>query len=147
MKLIKNSILYVLIFTVFVGSVGISVFAHFCSIKGAEYSYVIPLEDTCEKIEVKSCCSHEEEVDNGDLEEVESEKCCKEEATYYKLNTENFSKILKLKNHVKHFNSFPFFSELFPTIFDKEDYIAFQEDSPPWKKGKQILIENQVFRI
>ncbi len=147
--MIQKSILYSLITLIFVGSVGVSVFAHFCSIDGTDYSYFLKSEEKCapKTVELKqeSSCCHEKETDSKIV--FKTEKCCKEEVSYYKLNTENYSKIIKLKEHVKYYKAFSYFSELFPTIFSKEEQIAQIESSPPTKSGKEIIIENQVFRI
>jgi hypothetical protein len=148
-KLIQKSIIYSLIGLIFFGSVGVSVFSHFCSIKGTDYSFFVKKEDSCKikvsnQVKIESCCHKKVQESN---EKISSEKCCKEEMSVYKLNTENYSKILKLKQHVKYYKSFSYFSELFPTIFSKEEQIAQNENGPPIKSGKKIIIENQVFRI
>ena len=152
MKIIQKSIIYSLICLIFFGSVVISVFSHFCKIDGTDYSFFIKTEDSCEKkivqeLEIPSCCHKEIKKVKADKEKISSEKCCKEEMSVYKLNTENYSKIIKLKEHVKYYKAFSYFSELFPTIFSKEEQIAKIESGPPIKSGKKIIIENQVFRI
>jgi hypothetical protein len=144
-KLLNKIIVSFLITLIFFGTIGISVFEHFCSINGKEVSYFSPIEESCEtEIVSNSCCSHKKSTNSL---EFKKEKCCTEQFSYIKLNTENHSEILKLKENIKFLNAFSYFSELFPTIYSKEQYIAQIHDDPPKKSGKEIIILNQVFRI
>ncbi len=145
MKLLNKIILSLFLVLIFFGSIGVSVFEHFCSINGNEISYFAPLEDKCEKESIKqSCCSHKQ----NDISTVlKKEKCCSEQFSYIKLNTENHTEIVKLKNDIKFNKAFSYFSELFPIIYSKEEFIAFVGGDPPSKSGRQIIISNQVFRI
>lgn len=135
---------------IFAGTVGVSVFAHLCSIDGKEISYFTPAEDKCAPEPKEESCCHKEEKKTvaPTSTQVEGEKCCKEVASYYKISTENADKILKLKFSPKHANTFVLFPEIFPEIYVKEKFIAFHKYDPPLKpSGRDILIKNQVFRI
>lgn len=136
-----------LVSLIFCGSVGVSVFAHLCSIDGLEVSYFQPVEESCTPpVEQESCC-HETTAPvekNG----INSKKCCQESVSYYKISTENADKILKLKLQPKHINAFLLFPEIFPEVFVKEEQIAYEAPPPPGKSsGREILIAHQVFRI
>jgi hypothetical protein len=144
-KLLKNVFLFSFITLIFFGSVGISVFEHFCSIDGKEVSFFTKAEDKCEvKQEKKSCCAHEDTDAN---ENFEKPACCSEDFSYIKLNTENHSEILKLKENIKYYKAFSYFSELFPTVYYKEDYIAFCDVDPPSPFGQELIVKYQNFRI
>jgi hypothetical protein len=143
---IKKSIVFALIGLVFSGSVGLAVFAHLCSVDGVEISYFTPAPDACSPEELDPCCAAEQETDSK--VKLESEKCCTEIASYYKISTENADKILQLKFLPKYTNAFVLFPEIFPGIYEKEQFIAFTNTDPPnVLSGRDILISHQVFRI
>lgn len=148
MKLLNKTILFIFIVLIFFGSIGISVFEHFCSIDGKEVSYFTPIEERCDiKSEIETCCSHKSTPLNFKKENFKKEKCCSEQFSYIKLNTENHSEILKLKENTKFLKAFSYFSELFPTIYSKEEYIAFCDVDPPSSSGQELIIKYQNFRI
>lgn len=145
MKLLKNVFLFSFITLIFFGSVGISVFEHFCSVDGKEVSFFTKAEDKCElKQEQESCCAHK--VENSS-DKFEKPACCSEDFSYIKLNTENHSEILKLKENTKFLKAFSYFSELFPTVYSKEEYIAFCDVDPPSPSGQELIVKYQNFRI
>lgn len=147
MKNFQKLFLYFLIVLVFTGSVGISVFGHFCSIDGQEFSYFVPKEDTCvTPLETESCC-HKKNLESQKNQKIQEEKCCSETVSYFKISTENADEILKLKFTPKYTNAFLLFPEIFPSIYAKENQIAQNQDGPPKKSGREILIAFQVFRI
>lgn len=147
-KKMRNILVYFLIGLIFSGSVGISVFAHLCSINGQELSFFTPAEETCKpQVEETESCCHAEAKPKVTKSQVESEKCCTESVSFYKISTENADKILQLKFSPKHINAFLFFPEIFPSIFEKERQIAQKFPDPPSKSGKEKLIAFQVFRI
>lgn len=146
MSWFRKSIVFVLISLVFTGSIGLAVFAHLCSVDGVELSYFTPAEDTCKPESNDPCCAAEATHDSK--EKVEAEKCCTETASYYKISTENADKILQLKFLPKYTNAFVLFPEIFPGIYEKEQFIAYTNSDPPKSRsGKEILISHQVFRI
>jgi hypothetical protein len=136
-----------LIGLIFCGSVGVSVFAHLCSVDGLELSYFQPQEDSCKPdLEEESCCH--KKAPAAEKTSIGSEKCCKESVSYYKISTENADKILKLKFQPKHAKAFLLFPEIFPAVFVKEEQIAYEAPPPPGKSsGREIIIAHQVFRI
>jgi hypothetical protein len=146
-KKLQKLFLFSLIGLVFVGSVGISVFGHLCSVNGEEISFFAPIEETCKPVvEEKSCCHAPKEISKSE-NNFKAEKCCTESFSYYKISTENTDRILDLKFSPKYTNAFFFFPEIFPTVFEKEIQIAKYYPDPPQKSGKEILIAFQVFRI
>ncbi|MCE3295618.1 MAG: hypothetical protein K0R65_1332 [Crocinitomicaceae bacterium] len=149
MKKVQKLFVLTLIGLIFCGSVGVSVFAHLCSVDGLELSYFQPQEDKCKPaVEEKSCCHEEKPAVEHKKSGIDSDKCCKESVSYYKISTENADKILKLKLQPNHAKVFLLFPEIFPSIFVKEEQIAYEAPPPPGKSsGREILIAHQVFRI
>lgn len=149
MKKIQHLFVYFSIGLIFLGSIGVGVFSHLCSINGTETSFFKPIEDKCkQQVEVKSCCHKPEKLaTSNNLLKFEKEKCCSESFSYYKISTENADKILKLKFSPNHLKDYLIFQEVFPVVFDKEIQIALKKPDPPCKSGREILIAFQVFRI
>lgn len=145
----RNILVYFLMGLIFSGSIGVTMFAHLCSIDGKEVSFFVPAEEKCKaKVEeTESCCHAEVKKVEATKSHLEAEKCCTESVSFYKISTENADKILQLKFSAKHVNAFLFFPEIFPTIFEKERQIAQKFPDPPSKSGKEKLIAFQVFRI
>lgn len=145
----QKALLLSLIGLIFCGSVGVSVFAHLCSVDGAEISYFHPIKESCKpQAEEQTDCCHQEPPTKENNVRLQAEKCCREVVSYYKISTENADKILKLKLQSKHHNVFFLFPEIFPTVYDKEYQIAYESPDPPGKSsGREILITHQVFRI
>lgn len=143
--------MFFLVSLIFAGTIGVSVFAHLCSVDGQELSYFAPAEDKCApQPQEESCCHQNEETLDVSQDDTKFEggKCCKENISYYRISTENADKILQLKFSPKYVNSFVLFPEIFPGIYVKEELIAFHDSGPPEKPyGKDLLIRNQVFRI
>ncbi|MGV3630435.1 MAG: hypothetical protein ACO1O6_04490 [Bacteroidota bacterium] len=147
MKKVQKILVLTLIGLIFCGSVGVSVFAHLCSVDGLEVSYFQPKDDSCKPLVEEESCCHEEKA-AAEKSGFSSEKCCKESVSYYKISTENADKILKLKFEPKHAKAFLIFPEIFPSVFIKEQQIAYEAPPPPGRSsGKEILIAHQVFRI
>jgi len=123
----------------FVGSVGVGVFTHFCHKDGVEQSYILPLNHCSEeKVEVSSCCAHEVKVQESD--------CCSDQMELIQLDFEQYESS----------SLFSFAPAILQHHFEfalaKEDIVidatpvAFA-NPPPKRSARQILIENQVYRI
>lgn len=148
MKILERGIVLTLMSLVFLGSIGVSVFEHLCSIEGQETAYFSPNNDPCETTpdSKKTSCCHEKSELSEVTTRIQKTKCCTEKISFYKISTENADKILKLKFSPNHQKDFLFIPEIFPTVFEKN--IAFYApDYPPLSSGKKIIIAYQVFRI
>lgn len=128
------------------GSVGVGVFSHLCSVDGLEQSFFIPKEDKCLTVVKEKSCCHKSDT-KTESHELSTKKCCSESLAIYKLNTENTDQILKLKFNKKYISIFQILPEILPSIFVKENQIAYTNPDPPRSSGKEILIFKQVFRI
>jgi hypothetical protein len=130
--------------SLFVGSVGIHVFEHFCKVDGTDYSFFVPSEHSCKPTKKISSCCHEETEKKVDSFK---DNCCEEDLISFQI-TSNF--ILKDFQHNQQFaiTSAPklfIFKENF--TLKKELVCTIPLNHPPPKKGQELLILNQVFRI
>lgn len=131
------SVLFVLF--ILLGSTGISVFTHSCETDGDFTSYIIKLDDHCEdhEVELPPCCHKDKE----------KKDCCSDEEVIYKVDFQFF----------QDFNvDVPFFVVPDDVKFDVQDLTpltavnkseAVTRPPPDGKSGREILINNQVFRI
>ncbi len=144
MKQFRSSVILFFAVSLFVGSAGIHVFEHFCKVDGTDYSFFIPSEHSCKPTKKISSCCHEvaeKRVDSF------KENCCEEDLISFQI-TSNFIHKDFQNNQQISFNSSQksfFFEQNFN--LKKELVFTFPINRPPPKKGKEILISNQVFRI
>ena len=147
MQLARKISVFIFALIIFIGSVGINVFAHFCKVDGVNYSYVVPLNHTCskEKAPEKSCCHSPKKVETHEKEIKKN--CCSEEVRSFRISSDLIQK-----------SSPEFYTYQLPaiipvkTIFAEIELaaaprISFFEKRPPPKTGQEILIFHQVFRI
>lgn len=130
----------------FLGNVGLRVFTHSCEEDGVFRSYFVELQDHCEdKTEevLPPCCQKEK---NTSCEVKVEDDCCSDEVDVYKISLDYFSQYelaapdLDLAQSV----SIRWFQpEFISASFNPEHYIH----PPPIRTGREILIQNQVFRI
>lgn len=127
------------IFT-FAGSVGVGVFTHFCHNDGIEQSFIIPKASACEEEHevIETCCAHDAEVAQSD--------CCSDQVDFFQVDFENFESS-QLFSFVpeKHLDihAFDFDFAVASTEVSPKNYA----NPPPIRSGREILIQNQVFRI
>jgi hypothetical protein len=145
-KILRSTLLILLIAFTFLGNVGLRVFTHSCEEDGVYRSYFVELQDHCEdkkKEVLPPCCRKEKAASCGEKME---DDCCKDQIDVYKINLDFYTEY-----HVETpdlavselpvFNWFSILSDV--AEYDPEHYIH----PPPRRSGKQILIANQVFRI
>jgi hypothetical protein len=140
MRFLRQTLFLILVIFTFVGSIGMSVYSHFCSKDGIEQSYFIQQEHHCEVITKKlpACCQKES---------VEMEKdCCSDEVHFIQADFDYFQQL----------STFSFVPFAVPTAVYEltvEPVIVAEistynlANPPPKLSGKEILIKNQVFRI
>ena len=145
MPLTRKIVVSLFIVLIFSGSVGINVFAHFCKVDGAEYSYVLPSVEACETEEVAGSCCHGPQLEKKIA--IKS-NCCEEETAPYGITSDFLQKSASGLSW-----------EFVPLASVSPGYIYNQgvepkpkaktktTRPPPPKKGKQILILHQIFRI
>lgn len=146
MKFFKQILILFFATVIFTGTVGVNVFAHYCKIDGVDYSFISPKEDHCNKEkEQESCClpaiktSKEETQVNDD--------CCSDEVTSFKITSELFQKEIN-NNHIVAVSS-PIEPFIYSSIILEEspnlNYFNYRQPIPKW--GRDLLIQNQLFRI
>jgi hypothetical protein len=138
-KVIQIVSLTLAIFT-FAGSVGVGIFTHFCEKDGIEQSFIIPQKHHCEeeKEAIPACCQHEEKSLEND--------CCSDQMDFFQVDFESFQTFSELIfAPIATFNSNTFI--YLAPVQVEEILVSNYANPPPQRTGKQILIQNQVFRI
>lgn len=138
--LLKNLIFLIFAAFTFVGSVGMGVFTHFCHKDGIEQSYILPPANHCadKKTEVQICCVHEVQIQESD--------CCSDQVDFFQLDFEQFESPYFFSFYTEAFSSGAYFSFRFVPA-SSELVASNYANPPPILSGRQILIQNQVFRI
>lgn len=143
--LLRRFLIFNLLLVLFIGTIGIPVFEHFCKIDGYEASYFIS-KNHCEKEKnVSTCCS--ENPTNDEYSFVE-EKCCEHSVSFYQI-----SQLLSEKEKSSVNLAFPQVQCIeFPILFTKlsENRTNKTEshfDDPPPIQGREICILHQTFLI
>lgn len=145
-KMVRSSLLILLIAFTFLGNVGLRVFTHSCEEDGIFRSYFVELQDHCEDKDpevLPPCCQKEKAVTCG--EQIKDD-CCSDEIDVYKISLDFFSEYSISTPDLALTETFVanwFQPEFVSTDYDPEHYIH----PPPIRTGRQILIKNQVFRI
>lgn len=132
-------------FLLFAGSIGLDVYIHECSEDGKTISFFFQPEDPCdEEIELveschSSCCVPSKGISQDD--------CCSETVEFYQLSPDftNSDKAdsYQLASSEIHY----FYSSIGEQILIEEQTPNLSPNPPPDKKGRDILIQNQVFII
>ena len=148
MKFLRCIALLHLILLLFFGNVGVRVFTHSCKRDGTFRSYFVELTNRCddeEKSSLPPCC--QSKFDGQPVQQLK-EDCCENNVDVFKIkNTynhqqdnfensfESSSSVLEVKSIRAYFHH----SELKTPICNLRP--------PPLRRGKEILIQHQVFRI
>ncbi len=130
--------------SLFVGSVGIHVFEHFCKVDGTEYSFFVPSAHSCEPAKkIKSCCHEKVEKKSHSFKE----NCCEEDLISFKITSNFIQKDFQNNQQLAVTSAHQLF--IFEVNFMLRNKLVcdFPINRPPPKKGQEILILNQVFRI
>jgi hypothetical protein len=129
----------------FIGTVGIHIFEHFCQVDGADYSFYLPPSHACATETESASCCYEKPQRNTPIVE---KNCCNEALTSYQLNADftqhtSAQEIILLPANVLLVTNY------LPTNEIIDDCPSFYKHlrRPPPKKGQEILILHQVFRI
>jgi len=130
--------------SLFVGSAGIHVFEHFCTIEGTEYSFFIPSKHSCKPTKKISNCCHEDSEKQVDSFK---ENCCEEDLISFQITSNFIQKDFQHKQQIAFNSSYKLFFFEHNFTLKKELLCILPTDPPPPKKGREILISNQVFRI
>ncbi len=121
------------------GTTGLPVFNHFCYTTGHSSTSIIFENDHCaDEIEIDPCCEEKEES---------KDDCCSDETTIYQLKFDYFQ--------TQKITAFTFIVPTFSVVsvktatllFDhpKEISVSFEDPDPP--SGREIIIQQQNFRI
>ncbi len=146
MKFFRQILILFFASLIFLGTVGVNVFAHYCKIDGVNYSVLVPIEDHCQKEEMKdSCCLVDTKIAKDETQY--SEDCCSDQVTSFKISSELFQKDINNKFVLAQIYTFPKITQLVASIDVNPDfnYFNFRQPIPKW--GRDLLIQNQLFRI
>ena len=144
MKPFRSIIIFLFAVSLFVGSVGIHVFEHFCKVDGTEYSYFVPSVHSCKPAKKISSCCHEEAEKKGDSFK---ENCCEEDLISFKITSNFIQKDFQHNQQIAFNSAHKLFIFEQNFILKKELVCTIPINRPPPKKGREILISNQFFRI
>ena len=146
MKFFRQILIFFFATVIFLGTVGVNVFAHYCKIDGVDYSFISPKEDHCQKETIESsCCKLDVQISKE--EPQVNDDCCSDEITSFKISSQIFQKeighdqfvaITSSNNPIYDISSF---SEANPDL----TYFNHRQPIPKW--GRDLLIQNQLFRI
>ncbi len=116
------------------------VFTHFCEEDGIEQSFIIPQKHHCEeeKETLPACCQHEEKT-------IESD-CCSDQVDFYQVDFESFE-VLSTQVFAPISSNNSFLNIYVTPVQYVELQVSNYANPPPERSGRQILIQNQVFRI
>lgn len=144
MKQFRSTVILFFAFSLFVGSAGIHVFEHFCKMDGTDYSFFVPTNHACKPIQkVESCCDHAKNEKQASIKQ----NCCEDELVSYQITSDFIQKDNQTNPFIALLNLVEkpiFVQRSFPLKNTKSAYFV---NRPPPKKGQEILILNQVFRI
>lgn len=143
--LLRRFLIFNLLMVLFIGTIGIPVFEHFCKIDGYEASFFVS-KNHCEKEKnVSVCCSENpSNEENSSLEE----KCCEHSVSFYQI-----SQLLSEKEKstlTKIFTQVPFLETpifLLPVSENLTTHNASHFEDPPPIQGRDMCILFQTFLI
>ena len=144
MKPFRSIIIFLFAVSLFVGSAGIHVFEHFCKVDGTDYSFFVPSEHSCKPAKKISSCCHEETEKQVDSFK---ENCCEEDLISFQITSNFIQKDFQHNQQIAFISSHKLFTFEHNFTLKKELVCTFPINRPPPKKGREILISNQVFRI
>lgn len=134
-------------FLLFAGSIGLDVYVHECSDNGKTISLFVQPEDPCEGEKVvleeschSSCCM--KPVDG-----ISQDDCCSQSSEFYQLssdvtNSESTDSYQITSAEIHYFHSL-----IWEKVAGEKKTPNLSPNPPPDKKGRDILIQNQVFII
>lgn len=137
---------FVLSLLLFAGSVGLDVYIHECATDGKTISLFFQPEDPCDEhlVETPSSC---ETTCCSSQEGIAPQKCCTENVEHFQINSE-FASFGNADNlYIPLVENPKIESENYRFIAVKSTPINLCPNPPPNKKGRDILIKNQVFII
>lgn len=146
--LMRKIILFFFVSLLFTGSIGINVFAHFCSQDGTDYSYILPPETCAREIqptEKPSCCHAEAPVDNHGKQFKSN--CCHEAVSTFKIPADFLHQIHGLQAWAIFPGQQPTPVYAFASAIEVAPRVLGFEKRPPPKPGQEILILHQTFLI
>ena len=134
--------IWVIIILLFAGNIGISVYNHICSKDGVFTSLYFPNDSHCQEKQNKlpPCCQKKK---------IKKSNCCHNETKIFKLKADYSNTCSKIDLSIKSIsiskdNLLAFFSV---EVANTESKKFSGHDPPPLIFGREILIQNQVFRI
>lgn len=144
MKQVRALLIFFFAVSLFVGSAGIHVFEHFCKVDGTEYSFFVPTTHACEPTKkIKSCCDEKSENQADSFKE----NCCDEDLISFKITSNFIQKDFQQNQQIQLILPSKFYDFEGYCVLNNKLVFDFPINRPPPKKGQEILILNQVFRI
>lgn len=151
MNAIKQASTLILVGILFLGSVGVNVFAHFCKQDGTELSFYAPPSHACEEEVEPSCCHAPTAENHSDSEHgIAESDCCQETNFLFKIATDlstsdDTTWLVPVSDFiVNQATSFPIYSVF---VSDEELHSNQFFRPPPSQSGREIFTKNQQFRI
>ncbi len=146
MKFFRQILILFFATVIFVGTVGVNVFAHYCKIDGVDYSFISPKEEHCQKETVEtSCCKLDIEIAKD--EPQVNEDCCSDQVTSFKISSEIFQKEISQNQIIVQTSSLEPIYQVCAAYEVSTDLHYFNHRQPIPKWGRDLLIQNQLFRI
>lgn len=131
---------------IFLGTVGVNVFAHYCKVDGVDYSFIVQNEDHCSKEQAEDACCMIKIAIEKDAKQLE-EDCCSDEVTSFKIASEIFQKEIS-SSQVIAVSTLRSLEVFLVTAKDYQpNFHYFNDRQPIPKSGRALLIQNQVFSI
>jgi len=139
-----------LIAFILLGNAGLHVFKHSCEEDGTFTSYILPVDDHCQEMETEdlpSCCKKEAMQVSCCAPEKDDDDCCSDEVDIYTVDFDYFQDSdLEIPCFIfEGMEDFFVFLEYPEQTSQSKVYCLRPPPDPP--SGREILIQNQVFRI
>jgi hypothetical protein len=146
MKFFRQILILFFATVIFVGTVGVNVFAHYCKIDGVDYSFISPKEDHCQKETIEaSCCKLDVQVSKE--EPQVNDDCCSDQVTSFKISSEIFQKEIGQNQIIALSSTINPIYQISSSFEVNTDLHYFNHRQPIPKWGRDLLIQNQLFRI
>ena len=146
MNFFRQILIFFFATVIFLGTVGVNVFAHYCKIDGVDYSFLAPNDDHCiDEETLDSCCAVETNLADSDLHMQDD--CCSDEITSFKISSEIFQKEFNKNQVTIATYDRPMVIEA-TAVQDCQaelQYFNLRQPIPKW--GRDLLIQNQIFRL
>lgn len=136
MRIIKHTGIFLFTLSLFVGSVGVSVFKHICEEEGMMLSYMVDQSDEHCSDEEVSCCSEEQEEEEND--------CCRDEFEFHSIKLD-FHHSLDISIPIGSVAlASPFFVYELPVMGAPISAVAYCNPPPPDVRKRLTLLDTWI---